>query len=188
MTTTRKTAQFLLASALAVSLSACGASTGGLAKSLAKDAAMKTVSNQVSPQTVAPSVVSAPLPDAAASTEPTPTPIVRRAKTNKKCKAIAEEMNEIDANIVAYTEIINNGGSSLAGQAAATGASHAAVHSGAANALMKVPFGGLFAKSAIDSLANSGAKKVEKAQKDLEKANLRKATLTGLYTGKDCAA
>lgn len=156
---------------MALSLSACGATTGGIAKSMAKQAAVKSVSSKVSP-TAAPAAVQAPV-----------------INGDMDCAALTTEMAEVDAIIATSNKTLGNSGrANVTGKVAATGASQAALHSGAAGAIAKVPFGGLFAKAAMDKVANSGAKKAEQAQADLQNANLRKASLSGLYAGKDCAS
>lgn len=163
--------KFLMTGLLAVSLSACGATTGGLAKSMAKKAAVQTASSQLSP-TSEPAIAQFPAVD-----------------SHMDCAALTVELAKVDAIIIESNGTINGSGSAdMAGNIAAAGASQAALHNGAASALAKVPFGGLFAKKAMDTMANSGAKKVEQAQADLQAANLHKASLTGLYAGKNCAS
>jgi len=166
-----KTSILLITSLMAFSLSACGATTGGVAKSMAKQADMKSVSSKISPT------------DAAATAQ---APIVNTAMD---CAALTTEMAEVDAIIAASNKTLSGSGrADVAGKVTATGASQAMLHSGAAGALAKVPFGGLFAKSAMDTVANSGRKKAETAQADLQSANLRKASLSGLYAGKNCGS
>lgn len=163
--------KLLMTGLLAVSLSACGATTGGLTQSLAKKAAMQSVSSQVSTSS-APAAVQFTAID-----------------SHMDCAALTVELAKVDAIINESNETIAGAGSAnMAGQVAATGASQAALHSGAASALAKVPFGGLFAKKAMDTMANAGARKVEQAEADLQTANLHKASLSGLYAGKDCAS
>lgn len=161
----------LMTGLLAVSLSACGATTGGLTQTLAKKAAMQSVSSQVS------------------TTSTSATGQLPVVDSHMDCAVLTTELAKVDAIISASNETIaGSGRANVAGRAAATGASQAALHSGAASALAKVPFGGLFARKAMDSVANSGTKKVERAQADLQNANLRKASLSGLYAGKNCAS
>lgn len=161
----------LMTGVMAVSLAACGATTGGLAQSLATKAALQSVSSADS------------TPSTAATAQ---LPMV---DSHMDCAALTAELATVDAIITASNDTIHGaGGTNLAGQVAATGASQAALHSGAASALAKVPFGGFFAKKAMDTVANSGAKKMEQAQADLQNANLHKASLTGLYAGKNCAS
>lgn len=163
--------KILMTGLLAVSLSACGATTGGLAKSMAKKAAIQSVSSQ-SPTTSAPTTAQLPVVDG-----------------HMDCAALTVELAKVDRIINASNETIaGSGGANIAGKAAAAGASQAALHTGAASALAKVPFGGLFARKAMDTVANSGAQKVEQAQADLQNANLHKASLSGLYAGKNCAS
>jgi len=172
-----KRSTVLITSVLALSLSACGATTGGVTKSLAKQAAISTISQQIQNQE-----------NMATLTEPAPA-TVQPVEADKKCVTLAAQIAETDEIIAQATTTIDGaGGANIAGQAAAAGASQLALQNGAAGALAKVPFGGLFARSAMNSIANSGKKKVEKAQKSLNKAKLRKARLSGLYAGKNCAS
>jgi len=166
-----KTSSLLILGLAGLSLSACGATSGGVAQSLAQQAAMRAVTPT-------------PAQAVAAESEITADPIV---VADAKCETIAVKMAEADATIANSQAIIAGAGqSNMAGQAAAAGASQAAIHSGAAGALAKVPFGGFFAKAAMDTAANSGRKKAEAAQKELDKATLRKAKLSGLYAGRNC--
>ena len=165
-----KTTSLLILGLAGLSLSACGATSGGLAQSLAQQAATKAVAPSSSaPATQTTTVAEADLP------------------TDAKCEVIAAKMAEADAVIANSNEVISGAAQSqAAGQAVTSGASTAAVHTGAAGALARVPFGGFFAKAAMDTMANSGQKKAEKAQKELDKAVLRKAKLSGLYAGRNC--
>ncbi|CAM3832322.1 hypothetical protein [Litorimonas haliclonae] len=166
-----KTSSLLILGLAGLSLSACGATSGGVAQSLAQQAAMRTVTP-------------APAQAVSAESEVTADPII---VADAKCETIAAKMAEADTTIANSQAIIAKAGqSNVAGQAVASGASTAAVHSGAAGALAKVPFGGFFAKAAMDKAANSGRKKAAKAQKELDKAVLRKAKLSGLYAGRNC--
>ena len=165
-----KTSTLLITSLAALSLSACGATTGGMAKSMAKNAAVKSVT-KASP-TSAPASVQSPM-----------------VNSNMDCAALTTQMAEVDATIMAANKTLGNSGTAnFAGQAAAAAGSQVALQNGAAGALAKVPFGGLFAKAAVDRVANSGKRKAEKAQADLQAANLRKASLSGLYAGKNCGS
>ena len=166
-----KTSTLLITGLMALSLSACGATTGGIAKSMAKQAAVKSVSSKVSETSMA-SAMQAPIID-----------------STMNCAALTTEMAEVDAAIMTANKTLGNSGrANVAGKVAATGASQATLRSGAAGAIAKVPFGGLFAKAAMDRAANSSEKKAEQAQADLQNANLRQASLSGLYAGKDCAS
>lgn len=168
-----KTSSLLILGLAGLSLSACGATSGGVAQSLAQQAAMRAV-------TPTPTPAETPLLQSSVSDEPI-------LVADAKCETIAVKMAEADATIANSQAIIAGAGqSNIAGQAAAAGASQAAIHSGAAGALAKVPFGGFFAKAAMDTAANSGRKKAEAAQKELEKATLRKAKLSGVYAGRNC--
>jgi len=166
-----KSTTLIFTGLLALSLSACGATTGGLAQSMAKQAAIGAVTSNTSTAT-------APVAVQAVSID-----------SSMDCAALTQEIKEVDAIILASNETISgSAGSNLASGLAATGASQVATRTGAAQALAKVPFGGLFAKKAMDSVANAGLKKVEAAQVDLQNANMRKASLSGLYAGKNCAS
>lgn len=165
-----KTSTLIITSLMALSLSACGATTSGIAKSMAKQAAINTVTSGNTPTSNSAVPVAMPVID-----------------SNIDCAALAIEMDELDAIISASNKIIaSSGQADVAGKVAAAGASQAALHSGAAGALARVPFGGFFAKAATDAVANSGKRKVEQAQTELQNANLRKASVSGLYAGKNC--
>lgn len=169
-----KTSTLLICGIAAVSLSACGGTTGVVAKNLAKNAAMSSAATQL--------VTPTSVPTSAAMQ-------VQVVDNNMDCEALTKEMAAVDETIrVSNKTLASTGGATFAGQAAAAGASQAALHSGGARALAKVPFGGLFAKTAMDAAANAGRKKAERAQADLQNANLRKASLSGLYAGKNCAS
>lgn len=166
-----KTTSLIILGLTGLSLSACGATSGGLAQSLAQKAAVQAVT---SPSTQSPSMQTAAIAE----------PVIAK---DAKCETIALKMAETDATIDESNMIISGAAQgNVAGQAVAAGASQAALHTGAAGALARVPFGGLFAKAAMDTVANSGKKKAEAAQKQLEKATLRKAKLSGLYAGRNC--
>ncbi len=166
-----KSSSLLILGLAGLSLSACGATSGGVTQSLAQQAGMRAVSPTP--------VQSAPVQTAIA-----PDPVIA---ADAKCETIAVKMAEADATIAKSNAVITGAEQSdMAGQIAVAGASQAAVHSGAAGALARVPFGGLFAKAAMDTAATSGRKKAEAAQRELDKATLRKAKLSGLYAGKNC--
>jgi hypothetical protein len=161
----------LMTGLLTLSLSACGATTGGLAKSLAKQAAIQSAS---APASISPTSVTTQLP---------------AVDHNMDCAGLSTELADVDALInTSNKTIAGSGRANVAGKIAATGASQAALRSGATSALSKIPFGGLFAKKAMDTAANTEVKKVQQAQANLQSANLRKATLSGLYAGKNCAS
>ena len=137
---------------------------------MAKQAAVKSVTSQPQP------------------TASTASLKATRVDGNTDCATLMTEIAKTDAIILASSETITGaGGANFAGQAAAAAGSQVALQNGAAGALAKVPFGGLFAKAAVDKVANSGKRKTQKAQADLQSANLRKAKLSGLYAGKNCA-
>jgi len=165
-----KSSLLIISAVTGLSFSACS-TTGGLAESLAKQTAMSSITSKAT-VSATPTITQAPIVDG-----------------TMDCAALSAELSKVNTTIKTSHAIISGSGqSNIAGQVAATGASQAALHSGAAGAIAKIPFGGLFAKKAMDSVSNSGQKKVEKAQAELQNANLRKASLTGLYAGKNCAS
>jgi hypothetical protein len=165
-----------------LSLAACGATTNGLGKALAQKAASQAITAQMASDE--PMIT---------ETTTTSTTVVMPATTTNiaslnmapECQAIATKVAAVDARILAANEILN-GGDNVAGQAVASVATQAAVHNGAAQVIGKVPFGGLFAKAAMDGVSNSGKKKAKRATKDLNKATLERAKLEGMYAGKGC--
>jgi len=166
-----KTSTFLMISLMAISLSACGATTGGVAKSQAQQAAVKPVSSElVTPQT--------------SETLETSTTDTFAHDANMDCAALSSKMVELDTIISSSNTLIAKSESSeMTNNLAKAGASRMA-----SKALSKVPFAGMFAKSAVDSLTKSERVKMEQAQINLLDANLRKANLSGLYAGKNCEA
>jgi|GEM_PF-2770898 len=165
-----KMSSLIITGLLAGSLSACGASIGGLAQSMAKKAAVDAASAKIAPQETTQTAVVTEVPEIDSSMD---------------CAALSAEIQETDAAITAANETL--GGSAAANvksDAVNAGASYALAKTGAAGAVSRVPFGGLFAKSAKDAVAKSDQKKIEQAKTDLQNANMRKASLTGLYAGK----
>lgn len=168
-----KTSKLILGGLAAISLSACGATTGGVAKSMAKQAAVQTARTAVMPETQTPVTASQ---SHMATLDP-----------QANCASLSAELTAVNADIIAANQTLETaGGSDFASRSAVAGLSQAAVRGGASRALSKVPFGRMFAKSAIDSVADSARMEAEKAEADLQNANLRKANLTGLYAGKGC--
>ena len=176
---TNKKIKFLILGAAAVSMTACGATTNGLGKAMAQKAAAQAVASQLAAKESPDDVTTATV------TTQTTTTSVASLNMAPECQAIANKVADVDARISAANDIIN-GGNSVGGEMAASVASTAAVHSGAAQVMAKVPFGGLFAKAAMDGVAKSGEKKMKNAQKDLNKATLERAKLEGMYAGKGC--
>jgi len=168
----------LMATAV-MGVTACGASTGGLqnalAQKVASDAIQSTIANdETTVVTTVTTETVAITPEVSDTMSP-------------KCKKVALKMAELDARIAIANETISKGnGANMAGQAAAAAASQGAMHAGAAQVIGKVPFGGLFAKAAMDKVANSGKKKIAKAQKDIQKATLERAKLEGKFSGLNC--
>jgi len=95
------------------------------------------------------------------------------------CEQIAAESAEMDqliaeANQTKSGQHMANVGTSVA--------SHAALHSGA---LGSVPFLGSM-MGAANSLQGAQKVSAQNADQVIQQANMRKATLSGLYSGKDC--
>lgn len=176
---TNKLVKILILGTATVSMTACGATTNGLGKALAQKAASQAVASQLAANKS---------PDEDATTTvitQTTTTSIASLNMEPECQAIATKVAAVDARISAANDVIN-GGNNVEGEAAVSVASTAAAHSGAAQVIGKVPFGGLFAKTAMDSVAKSGKKKVKKAKKELSKATLERAKLEGMYAGKGC--
>jgi len=174
--------KILVLTATTVSLTACGATTNGLGNALAQKAVSQAVASRmaadepvIAETTVRTTTVVTPVDET----------LLVSSEMSPQCREIATKMAATDARIESANVTIN-GGENIAGQAAASVATQAALHNGAASVISKVPFGGLFAKAAMDSAANSGKKKIAKAQKDLSKATLQRAKLEGMYAGKGC--
>lgn len=170
------TGKIILFSTLALSLSACGASTGGLKNAIAQKVASEAVQKTMATNEAA-----------AVSVVTTETIIVDPASADPKCAALATKIVAVDQRILEANEIIAGAnGTNVAGGLATAAATQGAMHAGAAQVIGKVPFGGLFAKAAMDGVANKGKKKAAKAQKSLQKSTLEKAKLEGMYAGKGC--
>ena len=160
-----KVTQLIIIGFAGLSVSACGATTGGVAKSIAQ----KSVTSKV---------VSAP------STELVQRPALDTSfqDVSMDCAALTTQMAELDSTIEASSVVIAESESSkMTNDLAKAGASAAA-----SKALSKIPFAGMFAKSAVKNVMNQDQVKLEKAQLDIQDANLRKANLSGLYAGKNC--
>lgn len=181
---TKSTVSTLTALALGLSvigLSGCGATTGGVQNALAQKMASEAVQKAMENDETA--VVTTVTTETVAVT-----PVDVTEDMSPDCEKVAMKMVKVDTRIAAANEVIATGNSSVvAGQAAAAATSSGAAHMGAAQAISKVPFGGLFAKKALDGMANSGKKKIAKAEKDLQKATLERAKLEGRYAGMNCA-
>lgn len=174
-----KLVKTLILGTATLSMTACGATTNGLGSALAQKAASQAVASQLAAN-------ESPADDATATViTQTTTTSIASLNMAPECQAIATKVAAVDARISAANDVIN-GGNNMGGEAAVSVASTAAAHSGAAQIIGKVPFGGLFAKAAMDGVANSGKKKMKKAKKDLNKATLERAKLEGLYAGKGC--
>ena len=162
-----KPSHLLFAGLTALSLTACGATTGGAAQTLVQQKSHQEVATLAAPTTK----VETQTLDASID-----------AYDNMDCATleakIAEEeaiMDEARANIIEKSTMSEEVGKM-------------ALNQGASRALKSVPFGGLLAKTAIKSVGSSKEQKIEQAKTDFNEANLRKANLSGLYAGKNCGS
>ena len=164
-----KVTQLIIIGFAGLSVSACGATTGGVAKSIAQKSAVNAVTSKV---------VSAPTTEVVQR----PTLDTSFQDVSMDCAALTTQMAELDTTIEASNVVIAESESSkMTNDLAKAGASAAA-----SKALSKIPFAGMFAKSAVKNVMNQDQVKLEKAQLDIQDANLRKANLSGLYAGKNC--
>lgn len=170
----KNTGKLILISAMALSISACGATTGGLKGAIAQKVASEAVRSAVTENE-----------PVAVTTVTTETVYVEN--NDPKCAAIQTKMMAVDQRILEANETLGTNGTNVVGGVATAAATQGAMHAGAAQVIGKVPFGGLFAKAAMDKVGNSGKKKQAKAQKSLQKASLEKAKLEGMYAGKGCS-
>ena len=156
-----KSSTLIIVSALALSLGACGATTGSLTQTMAQKAATTAMTQSVE----------------RSETVESETVTVDPFDASEDCEALTVQMAELDTTITDSQKVIESGGSNVAANVATTGVTHAALHAGAAGAIAKVPFGGFLAKSAMDAPAKAAKKRVKKAEKALKKAELKKAQL-----------
>jgi len=164
-----KITQSIIIGLMGLSVSACGATTGGVAKSIAQKTAVNAVSSKI---------VTAP------TTEAVQTSAIDTSFQDASidCATLTAQMTELDSTIEASNAVITNSESSkMTDDLTQKGMSMAA-----SKALSSVPFAGLFAKSAVKSVMGQNQVKLEEAQLNLQDANLRKANLSGLYAGKNC--
>ena len=167
-------------------LSACGATTGGLQNAVAQKVASQAVTSAMASRNSG--VVTPEAIETTAVETTIDAQSVTPVQVSKKCASIATKLAALDLEIdEANNVIVGANGSNVAGGLAASVATQGALHGGAAQVIGKVPFGGLFAKAAMDGMANSGKKKIAKAQRKIQKATLEKAKLEGMYAGKGCA-
>lgn len=167
MTYTKKIALGLLVGATFMTLGACGATTGGVAKTVAAPAVVEKT-------TVTKTTVVAPA-----------TVKVGKVNSDTSCEQLTVKMAQIDAEMADNQAIIEK----VEGGQFATGAAEAGVAQGVAmsGVASKVPFGGMFANSLIGAKGKSDRKKAAKAKKALVKSTYERAKVEGLYAGKGCS-
>lgn len=164
-----KTSHILFTGFTALSLAACGATTGTTVKSQAQQKTMKQDSTPVAP---------------AAKVEmsaPSSLAINSMMSESTDCAALTTQIAEVEADITKANSVIEKDNDTMGKKVGSM-----ALNQGASRALKSIPFGGFLAKSAIKSATDSGREKAEAAQARLNDANLRKANLAGLYAGKGC--
>ena len=153
-------------------LTACGATTGNLAKVSMKEAAIQTAVSQVNQP--AEEVASKAAIETQVATKP--------GDADMTCEDIKVEMASLDASILEHQAVIEKT-EGMKDELATASAKEAVKRSGL---FKKVPFGGALSKSAFDAKENSDASKAEAAQAAISEAQLRQTSLTGLHTGKGC--
>ena len=164
-----KTHKTLIVSLTVLSLSACGATTGGVAKSMAQKTAGPTSSNQED-FLLAVDVLPEPALDG-----------VNLTADDMGCETLVAELKQTEGVIQSTSNILTKSESNqMANELAKAGASKLA-----SKALSSVPFAGLFAKRSVSQVMNGGVD-IQHTQATLQEASLRKATLTGMYAGKNC--
>lgn len=164
-----KSQNILITGLAALSLSACGATTGGVAKSLAEKTAVPASSKQDDIM-LAVDVIPEPTLDA-----------VKLTGNEMGCETLVAELKQTEDVIQSSNEILTKSESNkMANELAKAGASKLAN-----KALSNVPFVGMFAKRSVTQVMNRGVD-IQQTQATLQEANLRKATLTGMYAGKNC--
>ena len=178
-----------LISVAALSMAACGATTGGVAGSGAvKAQAMMAEAPAPAPASESRTYTAQPaeVPITASDMSAAVTAPMPEARS-KACTKLYAQIAEQDVIIADANNVLNGG---TAGDTAAklgtSIATQAALHNGAAQVMGKVPFGGLFAKAGMDYAASSGERKAKAARDNLNNATLKRAKLAGKYEGKGC--
>ncbi len=166
MTFTHRLLLNLAAGAAVMTLAGCGATTGGVAQSIAaKTAASK---------------VMAPTP-----TQRSVVPMTPTVDASATCEQLSVKMVEIDAEMAQNkTQVDSNTGRNISDDALSAGASYGLAKSGILN---RVPFGGSLARKALNAKQNAKAQKAANAQAALQDAAIRRSSIAGLYAGKGCS-
>ncbi|WP_371395316.1 hypothetical protein [Fretibacter rubidus] len=161
----------------ALTLSACGASTGGITNALAQKAASSAITTAMQRDTASQDDFVAPVSIAS--------PKAGDAKLS--CDAIETKLVALEAIIIESGEVAGEDISMASQQAATAAVAQGAVSLGMQAGVAKaVPFLNMFGQQAIEASAKSKAKKVKKARKAYQAATSRRATLMGVYAGKGC--
>ena len=164
-----KPSHLLFAGVAALSLTACGATTGGVAQTLAQQQTLKQVATIAAPTTkVETQSLSVP---------------AEALDGDASCETLMAQMAAEDTKIAEATQLIEGSKDTMSKQVGKM-----ALNQGASRALKSVPFGGLFAKSVVKTATESGKVNAELAQANMNEANMRKAQLSGLYAGKGCGS
>ncbi len=164
MTFTHKLLLNLAAGAAVMTIAGCGATTGGVAQSIAA----RTVATKTMTPTQRTVVPTTPSVDASAT-----------------CEQLSVKMVELDAEIAQNQALVDtNTGRNVGDSALNAGASYGLAKSGILN---RVPFGGSLARSAMNAKRNARAQKAADAQAMLQDAAIRKSSAAGLYAGKGCS-
>jgi hypothetical protein len=164
MTFTHKLLLNLVAGAAVMTIAGCGATTGGVAQSIAA----RTVATKPMTPTQRTVVPTTPSVDASAT-----------------CEQLSVKMAELDAEIAQNQALVDtNTGRNIGDDALNAGASYGLAKSGILN---RVPFGGSLARSAMNAKRNARAQKAADAQAMLQDAAIRKSSAAGLYAGKSCS-
>ncbi len=166
MTFTHKLLLNLVAGAAVMTIAGCGATTGGVAQSIAA----KTVATKVMAPTPTQRSVVTTMPSVDASAT---------------CEQLSVKMAELDAEMAQNQALVDtNTGRNIGDDAVNAGASYGLAKSGILN---RVPFGGSLARSAMNAKRNARAQKAADAQAMLQDAAIRKSSAAGLYAGKGCS-
>ena len=164
-----KPSHLLFAGLAALSLTACGATTGGATKNLVQQKPLKETATIAAPTTkVETQSLSVP---------------ANALGQDVSCETLTAQIAAEDTKIAEATQIIEGDKDTLSKQVGKM-----ALNQGASRALKSVPFGGFLAKSVVKTAMDSGKISAELAQANMNEANIRKAQLSGLYAGKGCGS
>ncbi len=171
MTHILKQTSILAASTAVLLLSACSATTSGVAntvKSQAKSSVVKSVTST---------------PTSSVALQPN-----QVGDASLTCDQLKMEIGSVDALLAqANTDSQESRAGNVGNQASNAAVRYGVAKSGAANVLGKVPFGMKMFNSALNSRAKAAEKKRVEAQNTAQNAAVRRSSLMGIYTGKGCS-